>query len=219
MATLPVSISPSPSFFDACKEAFSNPLNAVEGSIWGLCLITDGWELGTEITARVQSCFTKAGEQPPACDNKKLFFASWAFVGDIANLLSWAGRLALISLGPLFVLVSTVSYVSRIVLSLIRGGEALKASYDYSVQAQQTSSPEEAKRAGQQQILALLKGVARVALVVWSVLSLIALFYAAPILVPLISYAFTISFVLAICEISFSLFVQKVQKTPAQATS
>lgn len=198
---------PDMAFPDRFLDAMSSPVNALEGSLWGIFLVSDGSKLYSAVEERIKHCWIK--NERIEEENKKLFFSSFSFMGTLANFLSWANQVAIISLGDFAKTVSGVGYFSRMLTS----GSICLDSLQI-IKNPGNSAPQQ-EYARQMRTLSMIKLAAHVSMVAWAVLGLFSLVVVVPELIAVLDTLFFLYCVFSIWELFYRL--PKNQKLPQPA--
>lgn len=175
------------SFGERLSLAFSNPIEAVEGGLWGVTLLAesvglvmtviDAAKLDHNAPENIQKIDRLRGE---------FVFSSVALSGTCSSTLGWLHRAHVIHLGPWEAPVSAFGYSAYIFTSSWRSADAASEFNCSAEKADNSQSSEDYHKARQQQTVSLIKLVTNVLYVAWSVLGIVALATGAMALFPII---------------------------------
>ncbi|NGX44926.1 MAG: hypothetical protein K940chlam2_00066 [Chlamydiae bacterium] len=167
--------------------AFTNPVGAVEGGLWGITLISesvglvmtviDAAKLDHNAPENIQKIDQLRGE---------FVFSNVALSGTCSSILGWLHKTHVIHLGPWESPVRAFGYSAYIFTSSWRAADAASEFNCSAEKADNSQSSEDYHKARQQQTASLLKLVTNVLYVAWSVLGLVALVTGSMALLPIV---------------------------------
>lgn len=152
-------------------RVLSDPIEVITGGIFAGFFILDAVRVSLAIKEYVEQ-----KEEPKVYEAKKeLALSSASLIGTTANTLSWADSVSLIALNWAAIGVSVIGYVARIFTSGLELYSAMEEFNFHSDVARTATTPQQAKKATEEQTLALIKLSSRIAFIAWAILGIAGL--------------------------------------------
>lgn len=160
-----MSISAVEPFWNRVGNAFSNPMDAIDGGLWGVFAGVDTVFFTKSLIERIQLCYDGKADGDLIFEaNKDLALKSAGLVGSTTSTLDWADRVEIIALEGWKPIVSAAGYAAYLFTAAWNGWDAI---LNFNESAEKGSL--------NQQTVALLKLATCVCTVAWAVLGIIAL--------------------------------------------